>query len=43
MFIGLFFMIVIAVILYGLVNSTEKVLGIRHQQREDGKKPNVYL
>jgi len=33
----------IAVILYGLVNSTEKVLAIRHQQREDGKRPNVYL
>jgi ABC-type nitrate/sulfonate/bicarbonate transport system permease component len=43
MFTGLFFMIVIAVVLYGLVNSTEKVLAIRHQQREDGKKPNVYL
>jgi hypothetical protein len=43
MFTGLFFMIVIAVVLYGLVTSTEKVLAIRHQQREDGKKPNVYL
>jgi hypothetical protein len=43
MFTGLFFMIVIAVVLYGLVNSTEKVLAIRHQQREDGKKPNVNL
>ena len=43
MYTGLFFMIVIAIILYGLVNSTEKVLAIRQQQREDGKKPNVYL
>ena len=43
MYTGLFFVIAIAVILYGLVNSTEKVLAIRHQQREEGKKPNVYL
>ena len=43
MFTGLLFAIVIAVVLYGLVNSTEKVLTIRHQQREESKKPNVYL
>jgi hypothetical protein len=43
MFTGLFFVIAIAIVLYGLVNSTEKVLDIRHQQREEGKKPNVYL
>ncbi|HMD81245.1 MAG TPA: hypothetical protein VKE92_08050 [Anaerolineales bacterium] len=43
MYTGLFFVIAIAAVLYGLVNSTEKVLAIRHQQREEGKKPNVYL
>ena len=43
MYTGLFLVIAIAVILYGLVNSTEKVLTIRHKQREEGKKPNVYL
>ena len=43
MYTGLFFVIVIAAVLYGLVNSTEEVLAIRHQQREEGKKPNVYL
>ena len=39
----LFFVIAIAAVLYGLVNSTEKVLTIRQQQRDEGKKPNVYL
>ena len=43
MYTGLFFVIAIAIVLYGLVNSTEKVLDIRHQQWEEGKKPNVYL
>jgi len=43
MFISLFFTVAIAVILYGLVNSTEKVLAIRQKQREQGRKPNVYL
>ena len=43
MYTGLFFVITIAIVLYGLVNSTEKVLSIRQQQREEGKKPNVYL
>ncbi|HXQ39533.1 MAG TPA: hypothetical protein VN843_36380 [Anaerolineales bacterium] len=43
MYTGLFLMIAIAAVLYGLVNSTEKVLSIRHKQREEGKKPNVYL
>jgi hypothetical protein len=43
MFINLVFMIAVAIILYGLVNSTEKVLTIRQQEREKGKKPNVYL
>ena len=43
MYIGLFFLIAIAIILYGLVNSTEKVLAIRHRQSEEGKKLNVYL
>jgi len=43
MYTGLFLMIAIAAVLYGLVNSTEQVLTIRQQQREEGKKPNVYL
>ncbi len=43
MYTGLFLIIAIAAVLYGLVNSTEKVLAIRQQQREEGKKPNVYL
>lgn len=43
MYTGLFFVVVVAIVLYGLVNSTEKVLTIRHQQREEGKEPNVYL
>ena len=43
MYTGLFLMIAIAAVLYGLVSSTEKVLTIRHKQREEGKNPNVYL
>lgn len=43
MFISLLFVIAIAIILYGLVNSTEEVLAIRQRQREEGKKPIVYL
>jgi hypothetical protein len=43
MYTGLLLVIVIVAILYGLVNSTEKVLTIRQKQREEGKKPNVYL
>ena len=43
MYTGLFLVIAIAAVLYGLVNSTEKVLAIRKKQREEGKKPNVYL
>ena len=43
MYTGLFLVIAIAAVLYGLVNSTEKVLAIRQKQREEGKKPNVYL
>jgi len=43
MYINLIFIIATAIILYGLVNSTEKVLAIRQQEREKGKKPNVYL
>ena len=43
MYTGLILMIAIAILLYGLVSTTEKVLAIRQQQREKGKKPNVYL
>lgn len=43
MYTGLYFVIVIGAVLYELVNSTEKVLAMHHQQREEGKKPNVYL
>ena len=37
------FILAIGVILYSLSKTTEKVLAIRQKQREDGKKPIVYL
>jgi hypothetical protein len=35
--------ILIGIVLYGLIKTTEKVLAIRQGQREKGKKPIVYL
>lgn len=43
MYTTLFIVLVLAAVLYGLSRTTEKVLAIRHQQREDGKEPIVYL
>jgi uncharacterized membrane protein len=42
MYTALFF-ILIGVVLYGLLKTTEKVLAIRQSQREKGKKPIVFL
>jgi len=42
MYTALFF-ILIGIVLYGLLKTTEKVLAIRQSQREKGKKPIVYL
>jgi hypothetical protein len=39
----LIFTLTISIILWGLSRTTEKILDIRHKQREDGKKPIVYL
>ena len=33
----LFLIIIVAVLLYGLINSTEKVLSSRQQHKEDSK------
>ena len=33
----LFVIIIVAVLLYGLINSTEKVLSLRQQHKEDSK------
>lgn len=43
MYTTLLFILTIGAILYGLSRTTEKVLAIRHRQREEGKKPIVYL
>jgi hypothetical protein len=43
MYTSLLFILTIGVILYGLSKTTEKLLAIRHRQREEGKKPIVYL
>jgi hypothetical protein len=37
------FILLIAFILWALSKTTEKVLAIRQSQREEGKKPSVYL
>jgi hypothetical protein len=39
----LLFVFGFALILMGLVKSTEAVLAVRQRQREEGKKPIVYL
>lgn len=35
--------VVISTVLFGLIRSTEKVLDIRQQRREQGDDPKVYL
>ena len=39
----LLFFLGFVLILMGLVKSTETVLAVRQRQREEGKKPIVYL
>ena len=43
MYTALLFILVIAFILWALSKTTEKVLEIRQGQREEGKRPSVYL
>ena len=38
----LFLILVVAVLLYGLINSTEKVLSFRQQRKEDSRNLNDY-
>ena len=38
----LFLILVVAVLLYGLINSTEKVLSFRQQRKEDVRNLNDY-
>jgi len=38
MYIGLLFTFVIALVLYGLISSTEKVLALRQQRWEKGER-----
>lgn len=42
MFTELFLTLAVAVLLYGLINSTEKVLSFRQQHKEDGRNVNDY-
>ncbi|GEM_PF-1821855 len=43
MFTTFLFTLALAFILWGLSRTTEKVLAIRQSQREQGKKPSMYL
>lgn len=38
----LFLTLIVAVLLYGLINSTEKVLSFRQQHKEEGRNINDY-
>ena len=38
MYTGLLFTFVIALVLYGLINSTEKILALRQQRWEKGER-----
>ena len=38
----LLLILIVAVLLYGLINSTEKVLSFRQQHKEDGRNINDY-
>ena len=43
MYTALPFILLLALIFWGLSKTTEKVLAIRQDERDAGKKPNVYL
>jgi hypothetical protein len=43
MYTVLIFTLIVSVILWSLYRTTEKVLAIRQKQREEGKKPIIYL
>lgn len=43
MYSALLFTLVLALILWALSKTTEKVLAIRQTQREEGKKTSMYL
>jgi len=43
MSIELFLFTFVGLILLGLVQSTERILEIRHKRREQGKNPKIYL
>ncbi len=43
MYITILFLLPIVFILWALSKTTEKVLAIRHREREAGKEPFVYL
>jgi hypothetical protein len=43
MYTALLFTLLIAFILWGLSKTTENVLAIRQTQREQGKKPIIFL
>ncbi len=43
MYTVLIFALIVSVILWSLSRTTEKVLAIRQKQREEGKKPIIYL
>ena len=43
MLIGTILVVVISLILFGLVRSTERILDIRQQRRDHGNDTKVYL
>ena len=43
MYTAILFTLLIAFIFWGLSKTTEKVLAIRQSQREEGKKPIIFL
>ena len=43
MYFGLFLLILIGTIAYGLIRSTERTLEIRQKRRDQGDDPKVYL
>ncbi len=43
MYTALLFILPIALILWALSKTTEKVLAIRQSEREEGREPSVYL
>lgn len=43
MYTAILYILPIAIILWALSKTTEKVLAIRQSEREEGKEPSVYL